>query len=138
MDSERWDAVRSAIAGHLAASGLTQGAYAKDVGVDPGTLGDFLDGRRTANAPSQAKYERALGWKHGTIADIVAGRVEVPTGNAERPESDASELEVALGLDLSDMEPTERTEVLAAAMLAALERRRQLAAERMRDQRTSG
>lgn len=119
MNADRWDAVRAAVQADLASTGETPGRYAQTVGIDPGTLADFLAGRRTPKSPTQAKLESRLGWGAGTIANVVAGRAEIPDvgGGAQTPG-------VSLDIDLSDLSPTDREEVIAAARLTALERAR--------------
>jgi transcriptional regulator with XRE-family HTH domain len=54
----------------VAATGLTRAAFAKRAGVDAGTLGDFLDGKRWAQAPTRRKIERALKWPAGRISEL--------------------------------------------------------------------
>lgn len=52
------------------ALGMTRLAFAEKARVDPGTLGDFLDGKRWAQAPTRRKIELALGWPAGRISDL--------------------------------------------------------------------
>ncbi len=121
MNADRWDAVRTAVAADLASAGETSGRYAQRIKIDPGTLADFLAGRRTPKAPTQAKLEAALGWDPGTIANVIAGRSEVPVvGGAGEADG------VLLDIDLSDLSPSDREEVIAAARLTALERARSI------------
>lgn len=40
---------------------------------DPGTIGDFLNGKRWPKLGTQGKIERALGWSPGTLRSIAAG-----------------------------------------------------------------
>jgi hypothetical protein len=42
-------------------------------GSDPGTIGDFLNGKRWPKIGTQGKIERALGWPAGTLRAIAAG-----------------------------------------------------------------
>jgi len=42
-------------------------------GADPGTIGDFLNGKRWPKLGTQGKIERALGWAAGTLRAIAAG-----------------------------------------------------------------
>lgn len=42
-------------------------------GADPGTIGDFLNGKRWPKLGTQGKIERALGWAAGTLRVIAAG-----------------------------------------------------------------
>ncbi len=40
---------------------------------DPGTIGDFLNGKRWPKIGTQGKIERALDWPAGTLRTIAAG-----------------------------------------------------------------
>jgi hypothetical protein len=42
-------------------------------GADPGTIGDFLNGKRWPKIGTQGKIERALEWPAGTLRTIAAG-----------------------------------------------------------------
>jgi hypothetical protein len=42
-------------------------------GADPGTIGDFLNGKRWPKLGTQGKIERALHWTPGTLRGIAAG-----------------------------------------------------------------
>jgi hypothetical protein len=42
-------------------------------GADPGTVGDFLNGKRWPKIGTQGKIERALGWPAGTLRSIASG-----------------------------------------------------------------
>src|SRR5690349_1759706 len=42
-------------------------------GADPGTIGDFLNGKRWPKLGTQGKIERALDWPPGTLRAIAAG-----------------------------------------------------------------
>ncbi len=42
-------------------------------GADPGTIGDFLNGKRWPKLGTQGKIERALEWPAGTLRAIAAG-----------------------------------------------------------------
>lgn len=70
---------RLLVAQAMAAQELQRGDLSRSAGIDPGTLGDFLDGHRWPKAPTQGKIERALGWEPGTIAAARAG-VQVDVG----------------------------------------------------------
>jgi hypothetical protein len=50
-----------------------RGAFAKQAKIDPGTLGDFLDGIRWPHAKTRTKVEQALGWPAGRIEDLREG-----------------------------------------------------------------
>lgn len=64
------------------ATGETRTAFADRAGVDLGTLIDFLDGKRWAQAPTRAKIERALGWPAGRISDIQHGHTDPLTSGS--------------------------------------------------------
>jgi hypothetical protein len=40
---------------------------------DPGTIGDFLNGKRWPKIGTQGKIEKALGWTPGTLRSIATG-----------------------------------------------------------------
>ena len=42
-------------------------------GADPGTIGDFLNGKRWPKIGTQGKIERALEWPPGTLRAIASG-----------------------------------------------------------------
>lgn len=52
--------------------------------VDPGTVGDFLNGLRWPKLKTQGKIEAALGWPPGTIHQLGLGMVEVTPELTER------------------------------------------------------
>lgn len=64
---------RLLVAQAMAEKELSRSDLARRAGIDPGTLGDFLDGHRWPKAPTQGKVERAVGWEPGTIAAVQAG-----------------------------------------------------------------
>lgn len=51
----------------------TRGAFAERARIDPGTLSDFLDGKRWAQAVNRTKIEKALDWPAGSINDMADG-----------------------------------------------------------------
>ncbi len=64
---------RLAVAAQLAHREWSPGRLAQESGADPGTIGDFLGGKRWIKLPTQGKIERALKWPPGTITAIEAG-----------------------------------------------------------------
>ena len=44
-----------------------------ETGADPGTIGDFLNGKRWPKIGTQGKIEKALGWAPGTLRAISTG-----------------------------------------------------------------
>jgi hypothetical protein len=51
----------------------TRVSFAKKAKIDPGTLADFLEGKRWAHRSTQAKIEQTLGWAVGSIEDLAHG-----------------------------------------------------------------
>lgn len=51
----------------------TRSAFAARAAIDPGTLGDFLDGKRWPQGGNRTKIENALDWPIGAIADMADG-----------------------------------------------------------------
>lgn len=64
---------RLAVSAEMAHRGWAAARLASESGADPGTIGDFLAGKRWIKLPTQGKIERALDWAPGTIATIEAG-----------------------------------------------------------------
>lgn len=64
---------RAVVASQMARLRMSRADVADRAGIDPGTLGDFLDGRRWPKAPTQGKIEDALELESGTIATVAAG-----------------------------------------------------------------
>lgn len=77
-------------------------------GSDPGTIGDFLNGKRWPKIGTQGKIERALGWSPGTLRDIAAGGPAPDPdhvgGASEDPEITEDELLYRRPEGLSDTE----------------------------------
>ena len=44
-----------------------------ETGADPGTIGDFLNGKRWPKIGTQGRIEKALGWTPGTLRAIATG-----------------------------------------------------------------
>lgn len=63
----------------------------RGIGVDPGTLRDFLNGQRWPRTSTRGKIERALGWESGTIRAIAEGVGQAPGARPARP-ADIAEL----------------------------------------------
>lgn len=56
--------------------------------VDPGTIGDFLNGNRWPKFKTQGRIEKAIGWPAGTMTEIADG-AEPPAvgGDGKDPET---------------------------------------------------
>jgi transcriptional regulator with XRE-family HTH domain len=66
-------AAARAVDAALAARGWTASDLMRETGLDPGTVGDFLNGQRWPQAPTRGKIEKALGWPYGRIKQIADG-----------------------------------------------------------------
>lgn len=106
-------AAGAAVAAAAGELGWSQSELAQRAGVDSGTLGDFLAGRRWPRNTTQFKVEKALGWRPGTISRIARGD-DPPVVRGDRQDP-ASDLPVGSGVD-----PELLTE-LAQADSAAIE-----------------
>lgn len=117
--------VQRALSAEMAANGWTRAQLARKIGIDPGTLGDLLDGRRRPKAPTQGRIEAHFGWPPGTVAEVLAGRADLPVDDEGRGgDPDVLTLE----LPLEGLDDVAREEVAAAARLRALEKIRELRA----------
>ena len=115
--------VQRALSAEMAAKGWTRAQLARQIGIDPGTLGDLLDGRRRPKAPTQGRIEAHFGWAAGTIAEVLADRANLPSQDSGRG-GDTTTLTIELPLE--GLDDVAREEVAAAARLRALEKIREL------------
>lgn len=67
-----------AVAARMAHLEWNNAALVTAAGVDPGTVGDFLNGRRWPKLGTQGKIEAALGWPAGTLRMISMGEDAPP------------------------------------------------------------
>lgn len=80
-----------AVASWLAANEQNPTWLVQAAGVDPGTIGDFLNGQRWPKTATQGKIEAALGWPAGSIRQIGAGGdpknagIHAPAGSESDP-----------------------------------------------------
>lgn len=77
---------RLAVTAELASRGWSPAKLAQEAGADPGTIGDFINGKRWIKIPTQGKIERAFGWPAGSISSIEAGVNPVSVGGAGQGE----------------------------------------------------
>ena len=88
-----------AIAAWLASRHRNPAWLVDETGVDPSTIGDFLNGARWPKLSTQGKIEAAVGWEPGTIRRIWNGG-EVPpfseTVGADPEDGRRSELDTLL------------------------------------------
>lgn len=77
---------RLAVTAELASRGWSPAKLALEAGADPGTVGDFLNGKRWIKIPTQGKIERAFGWPAGAISSIEAGLNPVSVSRSDQDE----------------------------------------------------
>jgi hypothetical protein len=75
----------------------TRTGFAQEAQLDPGTLSDFLEGRRWPQGPTRAKIEKRLGWPPGALDDLAAG--QSLSGILSRATQARAARPVGLGLD---------------------------------------
>jgi hypothetical protein len=119
------EVLQAALNAEMAARRLTRSAFAKMLHMDPGTLGDLLDGKRRPKAPTQGKIETYFEWPAGTVAEVLAGRRGLP-GTARVSPVEQAFARALLDLDLSDLPPAAQEEVITAARLTALQKAREI------------
>lgn len=110
-------AARQAVRDHMAQKSMDPAALARDAGIDPGTTGDFLRGRRWPRLPTLAKIDTALGWEPGTLARIAAGEEPVPRSQDDQPRRMYLDIHPESYEDLSDHELAEATATATAVFL---------------------
>lgn len=76
-----------AVAAWLAAHGRNNAWLVAKTGLDSGTVGDFLNGKRWPKIGNQGKVERALGWEPGTIRAVANGDPPPPVGGDDQDAS---------------------------------------------------
>ncbi|WP_088319859.1 helix-turn-helix transcriptional regulator [Kineosporia sp. R_H_3] len=106
-------------------------ALAKKAGIDRDTLANWLDGKSWPHGSRRAAVEAALRLPPGTFDAVYEGRhtgEDVPqTPETEIADAHLSQMVVTFDPSaLSDLSPTEREEVEAAAKAAALRRIREI------------
>jgi hypothetical protein len=63
----------SAVAAEMARREWNISDLVQLTGIDPGTIGDFLNGKRWPKIGTQGKIEKAIGWESGSIRGISLG-----------------------------------------------------------------
>lgn len=76
----------------MAARGWNPARLATEAGVDYGTAGDFLNGKRWPKVGTLGKIDAALGWTPGTLAAIGEDLQPAPSPSLPAPMSDAEML----------------------------------------------
>ena len=89
-DNDGRTRARLAVAAQLAHREWSPARLAAEAGADPGTIGDFLGGRRWIKLPTQGKIERALAWPPGTLSSIEAGAEPPAIEGSVGPDAEAS------------------------------------------------
>lgn len=79
---------RLAVTAELAHREWSPARLAQESGADPGTIGDFLNGKRWIKLPTQGKIERALTWPPGTISAVEAGAEAPKIGDSVGGDTD--------------------------------------------------
>lgn len=106
-------------------------ALARKAGIDRDTLANWLDGKSWPHGSRRAAVEQALELLPGTFDAVLRGDqppADVPqTPESVTPDDKLSQMVVRFDPSaLSDLSPTEREEVEAAAKAAALRRIREI------------
>lgn len=102
---------------------------ARVAGVDPATVGDFLNGRRWPQPGNRHKIAVALGWAPEGIDLLVRGEEPSGAGDHETVSAPTQDDDVLLSMPpgaLDGLTPAEREEVVTAAKLSALTRAREI------------
>lgn len=73
---------RRAVLSELSNLDLTPVRLSELSGLDYGTVGDFLAGRRWPQINTLGKIDAALGWKPGSLASLAAGLLDEPEREA--------------------------------------------------------
>jgi len=112
-------AAARAVEAALGRNGWNQTDLARAAGLDPGTLYDFMAGKRWPHVKTRSKIETALGMETGTIARVAEGETVGPPAHDA-----AADLPVGAGVDpelltqLAQAEP-EALEAVRAVLRAA-------------------
>lgn len=120
---------RGRVRAALAEKGWNVADLAREAKIDPGTIGDFLNGTRWPQLATRQKIDRALGWWPGSIDFYARGQVPPSSADDENVGGADQDGGVLLNLPaeaLEGLDAMQRREVIAAAELAALERAREV------------
>lgn len=91
------------VAAWLAAHEKNNSWLVAQTGVDPGTIGDFLNGKRWPKVGNQGKIEKALGWPAGAIRQMGYGGDPPTVGGAnEDPDRVAAQQGALVEQDVSN------------------------------------
>ena len=89
-----------AVAAQLASWEWNNSRLVAATGVDSGTIGDFLNGKRWPKIGTQGKIEKAMGWPGGTLRQVAAGQ-DPPPISQEPPGSSPPDPSTPERVDLS-------------------------------------
>lgn len=109
VDNDGRTRARLAVTAEMAGRGWSPARLATEAGADPGTIGDFLNGRRWIKLPTQGKIERALEWDPGTLSSIEAG-IDPRNVGDDTDDEDLFELKMRRPAGMSVEEWKRRTE----------------------------
>lgn len=100
---------------------------AREAGLDPGTVGDFINGPRWPQYATRSKISRALGWAANGLDQLADGeQPALASETVSRPDLDMGVLLSMPPEALEGLGPAEREEVIAAAKLSALRAAREI------------
>lgn len=119
---------RLAVQDVLVELGLGPYEFARKADVDPGTLTDFLAGKRWPQPATRKKISLALGWPPQGI-DMIARGEPLPGSAEETVGTLDQDAGVLLSLPpgaLDDLSPADREEAISAAKATLLERAREI------------
>ena len=112
---------------------ITRAALERASGVSRKTLREYLDGVRVARRDTIIRLERGLGWPAGTADRYLYAESRTAGNDLHRSDDSPvhsgekrSDLLNLIEEAVSDLPPTQRAEVEAAAFEAALRRRREI------------
>jgi hypothetical protein len=130
MNETGRDRARQAVADEMVRQDMGPVELSRKAGVDAGTAGDFLIGKRWPNPASRRKLAEALGWAAESIDRLARGEDPILADPAETVGTSTSE-DAGVLLDmppeaLEGLGPAEREEVITAAKLSALATAREI------------
>lgn len=129
------DAARRRVEEELADRGWNIADLAREAGVDPGTVGDFVGGSRWPQFSTRGKLAAAFGWTPDSI-DRAARGEEIRAGSGKTVSALDQDGGVLLSLPpdaFEGLSPADREEAISAAKATLLERAREI--RRRLDQR---
>lgn len=83
---------RRLVLGVMSEKGWNPATLGDNAGIDYGTAGDFLNGKRWPKIATLGKIDRALGWTPGTLAAVGEGLQDTPTETVSAAEDTVGQL----------------------------------------------